>query len=421
VDDVSLSVAPIADQILHEVTGDYEDYEGEKIAWSNELVLHVIELKTNGPASSLDRLPELFQSDVRRINSILRSRHARLMPTAMHPWMDPATETHLWPHDYSAVYEAFDRIFGCSGHGWSNLQSMHINLPFGNDEEFGRLHAAIRLLLPILPALAASSPIVEGRVTGLLDTRLEFYRNNSKRVPAVAGAVIPERAETRAAYEREILGKVYEGLAPFDPDGILRYEWANARGAIARFDRDAIEIRVLDIQECPRADLAIAAAIVAALRAILEERWAPLARVRAWPGEPLASLFRSTLRAADTTSIEDAGYLALFGLNRSPATTGELWGHLLRETLLSGGDAELWREPLETVLREGPLARRILTRLGRVRARSAGSVPSGGGSVWPFGAAGEGGDAVSRDEITSVYRELCDCLAQGTLFHVTPR
>ena len=36
-----------------------------------------------------------------------------------------------------------------------------LNLPFSSDEEFGRLHAAIRLLLPLLPALAASSPLVE--------------------------------------------------------------------------------------------------------------------------------------------------------------------------------------------------------------------------------------------------------------------
>ena len=32
----------------------------------------------------------------------------------------------------------------------------------------------------------------------------------------------------------------------------------NSRGAIARFDRNAIEIRVIDVQECPKADLAIA-------------------------------------------------------------------------------------------------------------------------------------------------------------------
>jgi hypothetical protein len=32
---------------------------------------------------------------------------------------------------------------------------------------------------------------------------------------------------------------------------VLRHEWVNARGAIARFDRSAIEIRVLDVAECP--------------------------------------------------------------------------------------------------------------------------------------------------------------------------
>lgn len=403
VDDSTLSITPVADEILREVTGEFTDYEGEKIAWSNELVLHVIELKTNGPAPSLEPLPALFQEDIRRINAILGPRHARLMPTAMHPWMDPKSETRLWPHDYSPVYEAFDRIFGCSGHGWSNLQSMHINLPFGNDDEFGRLHAAIRILLPILPALAASSPIVEAQVSGLLDTRLEFYRKNSQRVPAVAGQVIPERADSRAAYERDILETVYAGLAPFDPEGVLRYEWSNARGAIARFDRDAIEIRVLDIQECPQADLAIAAAIVSVLRAILEERWSPLAKVRSWPGDPLAALFRSTLRDADAALIDSGEFLALFGMNRGGATAGELWSHLIRETLLSTSERETWREPLETILTEGPLARRILTRLGI--------------SPNPDGTLATGNHPIPRDRIAAVYRALCDCLDQGSLFH----
>lgn len=398
VDAESLSIAPIADQILHEVTGEYSDYESEKTAWSNELVLHVIELKTNGPAPSLDPLPELFRTDIRTINSILRPRGARLMPSAMHPWMDPRVETQLWPHDYSPVYEAFDRIFGCSGHGWSNLQSMHINLPFRNDEEFGRLHAAIRILLPILPALAASSPIVESLATGLLDNRLEFYRKNSRRVPAVAGNVIPEKASSRAEYEREILEKVYAGLAPYDPEGILRHEFANARGAIARFDRDAIEIRVLDVQECPWADLSIAAAIVSVLRAILDERWAPLTDVRDWPGAPLADLFLSSLRDADAAIIEDATYLALFGMNRDRATTGELWAHLIQETPFTSPGAAIWKEPLETILAEGPLARRILARLG-VAPSKAQEIP--------------------RERIAEVYGELCDCLDQGTLFHGT--
>ena len=87
------------------------------------------------------------------------------MPTAMHPWMDPATETVLWD-DATDVYRTYDRIYGCRGHGWANLQSMHVNLPFADDSQFARLHAAIRLVLPLLPALAASSPIAEGSVDG---------------------------------------------------------------------------------------------------------------------------------------------------------------------------------------------------------------------------------------------------------------
>jgi len=39
---------------------------------------------------------------------------------------------------------------------------------------------------------------------------------------------------------------------------VLQNEWLNSRGAIARFERDTIEIRVLDSQETPAAELAIA-------------------------------------------------------------------------------------------------------------------------------------------------------------------
>ncbi|MBK9976184.1 MAG: hypothetical protein IPP14_15545 [Planctomycetes bacterium] len=72
----------------------------------------------------------------------------------MHPFFDPMTETKLWPLSNNVVYETHNRIFDCRGHGWSNLQSTHLNLPFANDTEFARLHAAIRMILLILPALS---------------------------------------------------------------------------------------------------------------------------------------------------------------------------------------------------------------------------------------------------------------------------
>ena len=53
-------------------------------------------------------------------------------------------ETRLWPHGNRAVYETYDRIFGCSGHGWANLQCIHMNLPY---EELMAFYRAADVLL----------------------------------------------------------------------------------------------------------------------------------------------------------------------------------------------------------------------------------------------------------------------------------
>ena len=316
VDAERLDVLPVTDRLLHAVAGDYlSEVERGRIAWSNELALHVVELKTNGPATCLEGLADEFQSHVRQINRLLQPLGGRLMPTAMHPWMDPHREMRLWPHAHSPVYEAFDRIFDCRGHGWANLQSVHLNLPFRDDGEFARLHAAIRLLLPIMPALAASSPIMDGRPTGRLDNRLEVYRNNAHRLPAVSGWVVPEPVFSREAYQREILQPLYRDVAPLDPDGTLQHEWLNARGAIARFDRNTIEIRVLDVQECPQADLAICRMITDVLQALCQERWLPLHRQQAFATEPLHAILLQTIRGAERAVVGDPAYAAAFGLS----------------------------------------------------------------------------------------------------------
>ena len=356
-----LRVRPLCDEVLKAVTGAYvSDYDAGPIAWSNELVAHVIELKTNGPAAKLDALPQLFLADLRRIQELLRPWNARLLPTAMHPTMDPLRETVLWPHESNPVYEKFDAIFDCRGHGWSNLQSMHINLPFHGDEEFGRLHAAIRFLLPILPCLAASSPIVDGRVTSLRDNRMEFYRTNSARVPSLSGLVVPEPASTRAEYEASILQPIYDDLAPFDPEGILRYEWANARGCIARFDRDTIEIRVIDVQETPRADLAIAALVSECLRKLVAGDWIDQAAQNAISTKTLATILGACVRDAELARIDEAAYLAAFGGGRA-RTGGELWQWLFDQTELGAG---AFGSTLRMLLERGSLARRIARAVG---------------------------------------------------------
>jgi gamma-glutamyl:cysteine ligase YbdK (ATP-grasp superfamily) len=394
-----LSVMPITDRLLHHVAGSYETeiVQGD-IAWSNELALHVVELKTNEPAEVLRGLAGRFQDHVGQINGLLRNWQARLMPTAMHPWMDPHRELMLWPHDYNEVYEAFHRVFNCQGHGWANLQSMHLNLPFSDDEQFGRLHAAIRILLPLLPGLAASSPIADSQRTGHLDSRLSYYRNNAARLPLVTGQVVPEPVFTAADYRQRILEPMYRQIAPFDQAGTLQHEWLNARGAIARFQRNSIEIRVLDVQECPAADLAIAQLVIAALRGMASERWSSLAKQQATPTEPLAGLLNATVRDADQTIVRNPDYLALWGLKSITAiSVQELWQRIADETNVAEQMEPACAQALDVLLRQGTLARRILRRLEGERFNST--------------------QPDARQTLQQVYGELCMCLSQGTMFH----
>jgi hypothetical protein len=391
VDRQSLSVRPIADELLKQVGGGYElEVEMGPVAWSNELALHVIEMKTNGPVSTLAGLSSLFQEHVARIDELLGPRGARLLPTAMHPWMDPYRELRLWPHENDIIYKTFDGIFDCRGHGWANLQSMHINLPFSNDDEFGRLHAAMRLILPILPALAASSPVVDGALTGMLDSRVDVYRSNARRVPSVSGLVIPEPVFTRADYEQKLLAKIYADLAPLDPQGTLRHEWANARGCIARFDRMAIEIRLLDLQECPQADIAIAAAVVGTLRRLVSEKWSRSVEQRSFSEHELLPILLETVKGGDQALVDHPRYLAALGFPGSgPARAADVWRHLVDDLVGTEPGFGEWQSALEVMLTEGCLARRIV--------RAVGPEPT-------------------REQLHAVYRDLGACLAQGQMF-----
>ncbi len=370
VDAETLDVKPICDQLIAAVAGEsVSEVELGDVAWSNELTLHVLEMKTNGPAPSLAGLSARFHENVLTASGKLQPLGARLLPGAMHPWMDPDTETELWPHEYTEVYHTFDRIFGCSGHGWANLQSTHVNLPFSGDEEFARLHAAVRLVLPLVPALAASSPFQDGRIGPALDGRLAAYRENARRIPSVAGQVVPEAVFSRAQYEEEILGRLYADLAPHDPEGVLRYEWANARGAIARFDRGTIEIRLIDAQECPAADLAVVAAVVSLVRSLAVGRLSGR-DVRADPStEALARLLDRAILEGERSVVEEPHLLAALGVKADRIPLGELWARLLDADPPEDPEGE-WTGPLEVILRHGPLARRLLEAAGTEPGRN---------------------------------------------------
>ena len=354
----TFKVTPIVDLLLTKKNGSLtSDIENGKIAWSNELVAHVLELKTNGPTNDLNNLSENFHANVVEINELLKEFKVQLMPTASHPLMNPDTDTQLWKHSYSEVYALYNRIFNCKGHGWSNVQSTHINLPFFNDEEFEKLHAAVRIILPLIPGLCASSPILEGKNTGFKDTRLEYYKTNQKEIPEMTGKVIPENVFTKKDYHQTIFEPIQKAIKPFDTENILDHHFLNSRGAISRFDRNAIEIRLIDIQECPKADVAVCVLIIEVLKLLVNESVVSLEHQKTWEKEPLFDIFNDAIKNSENSVITNLDYLQLFGLKEA-TNQQNVWKHLFN--LVKGTINESHLEALNTILTQGTLATRIL-------------------------------------------------------------
>lgn len=383
----TFKAAPIVDELLSAKAGEQaSDVENGAIAWSNELVAHVVELKTNGPSDNLDALSDLFHKNVMEINAILKPLQAHLLPTAAHPLLNPLRDTELWKHSYSEVYELYNRIFNCKGHGWSNVQSTHINLPFYDDKEFEKLHAAIRVVLPLIPGLCASSPILEGKNTGFKDARLEYYKTNQKEIPELTGLVIPERVFTKVDYYATIFEPIKKAIKPHNTNNILDHHFLNSRGAIARFDRNAIEIRLVDIQESPKADMAICVLIIEVLKLLVNKKLAPIQQQKKWLKQELFNVLNPIIKDAENYHISNLDYLNLFLIHET-VSVKNLWKHLYG--LAKDQIHETHHESIETILNEGTLATRILKAVGT---------------------------DFTEAKIKNVYSRLADCLQKNTVF-----
>jgi gamma-glutamyl:cysteine ligase YbdK (ATP-grasp superfamily) len=390
VDKDTLAIKSVTDEVLKHELGSYgSDFENGIVTWSNELVMHVIELKSTRPELNFNALENAFADDVKRINTILDKWNAMLMPTAAHPFMNPLTDTKLWPHDSNEVYDLYDKIFNTKGHGWSNLQSTHLNLPFYDDEEFAKLHAAIRLILPILPALCASSPILDGKLTGTLDTRLTYYKTNQSKIPSITGRVIPEAIFSKRNYLNQVYEKIKTDIAPYDTQNILNPIWVNSRGAIPRFDRGSIEIRLMDIQECPAADMAIIELVIETLKALVGGKFIDYEEQIRYKTDGLVQVYEKTLQAGQQAVIDNQEFLYAFGVT-GPCTVRELWQKIITKLTSNGNTAlEKWKPELSITLTEGTLSERIIKSLN--------------------------GDH-SQESIKRIYKQLSGCLAQNKMF-----
>lgn len=270
--DETLRPLSIVDDVIKELRGRIaNNVTLEGITFGQELQSHVAEFKANVPFTSPCIFEETMYESLLTISELLQRRfHADLLGLGMHPLLE-LDKVKIWSH-WDRVYRALGSIFNLRQHGWLNIQSFQLNIPYSSEEEGVRLLNTVSNLLPYLPAISAASPIYEAKLGEFVDNRLFFYKVNQKEVPSITGDIVPEYITSFDEYREVTIDKYSRELKELDADPhIIGKEWLNSRGAIFRFDRRAIEIRVMDEQDCIKSDVALSCFIRAALRGLLDE------------------------------------------------------------------------------------------------------------------------------------------------------
>ena len=201
-----------------------------------------------------------------------------------------------------------------------------------------------------------------------------------------------EAVFSKRNYVNTIYEKIRTDIAPFDPNNILNPIWVNSRGAIPRFDRGSIEIRIMDIQECPAADMVVVGLVIETIKALVSGRFVDFESQMKWKTDFLAQLLEKTTEKAQDVVIDDREYLSVFGFPGSSSNVADLWKHIAERLARGNNTAVLTSRPeLSVILNQGTLAQRMVRSLGK---------------------------DPSAEKIAELYRHLCDCLAQNKMFLV---
>jgi gamma-glutamyl:cysteine ligase YbdK (ATP-grasp superfamily) len=269
INDKSFLPLPISDRIIEHIKGELQhEVSFAGILLSKELQKHVLELIPARPGT----LELLEESLYRGLVELYRATNYQygFMGLGMHPLLT-LDQTSYWDHDEQEYYHAYDRLFNIHQHGWLNIQALQINIPYHGEQELVCMFNKIRSLMPYLVAVSASSPMVEGKLTGYMDNRLVYYRQNQAQIPEICHDILPERLSSVDDYV-QINRQIYKRLKEHDAE-ILCQEWVNSRGLIVRFTRQCLEVKAIDEQECLHSDMAVTAFILALLRSdlMLEE------------------------------------------------------------------------------------------------------------------------------------------------------
>ena len=182
----------------------------------------------------------------------VHARGAALGATATHPWADYREQRIIDTEHYRRVEEGLQYV------AWrNNTFSLHVHVGVRELDRAVRVCDRLRPVLPLLLALSASSPFLDGRASGLHSSRSQIFTRSFPRCG------IPEVFGSWAAYRDYI-----EFLVSTASIIEFTQVWWSIR---PHFAFGTVEVRICDVQSNAADSEALAGLMVACVAQALRE------------------------------------------------------------------------------------------------------------------------------------------------------
>ena len=237
----TLELQPRFEQLRSAAEGDrllHEHITGELISSEIEII--------SGVGADLHDALERQRERRRRLFALAREQGAALGATGTHPWADYREQPIIDTEHYRRVEQGLKYV------AWrNNTFSLHVHLGVRDIDRAVRACDRLRGVLPLLLAISANSPYLDGRDTGLASARTQSFTKSFPRCG------VPDAFGGWPAYREYIeLLKRTGSIVEFTQ------VWWSVR---PHFSFGTVEVRICDAQSTARESDALAALMVACI------------------------------------------------------------------------------------------------------------------------------------------------------------
>jgi carboxylate-amine ligase len=239
-DPATLDLAPRFEE-LRDAALASDPFLGESIA--GELISSEIEIRSGRGDDLRDAIARQREART-RLFALAARQGVSLGATGTHPWADYRLQPNIDTEHYRRVVEGLQYVARRN-----NTFSLHVHVGVRDIERAVRTCDRLRPVLPLLLALSASSPFLEGLDSGLASARTQTFTRNFPRCG------IPDAYGSWAAYRDYVDFLVRT-------NSIVEYTqvWWSIR---PHFAFGTVEVRICDVQATAAESEALAALIVA--------------------------------------------------------------------------------------------------------------------------------------------------------------